>query len=108
MNKEINKRVFWRFVNLKIKRVIHHYHVFAVISILFDEIIKDLSGGKDIKIFNFGNLSLKSTKPRKYYDVRFNKIMESSGNKILKFSLSKKLRTKLISYICLDEDKRDD
>lgn len=108
MNKEISKRTFWRYVNIKINRVIHHYHVFAVISILFDEIISDLISGKQIKIFNFGTLYLKSTNPRKYYDVRFNKIMESGGNKIMKFSLSNKFKKKLIKYVSLDEIKKGD
>lgn len=108
MNKEIDKRSLWRYVNLKIKRSIHRYHVFAVISILFDEIIKDLVSGKEIKVFNFGKLLLKQNNPRKYYDVRFNKIMESPGNKILKFSLAKKFREKLIDYISLDGQNKDD
>ena len=108
MNQEINKRVFWRYINLKINRTIHHYHVFAVISILFEEMINDLVSGKDIKIFNFGKLSLKESKPKKYFDVRFSQVMSSKGGKLLKFSLSKKFRDKLINYINLDETKKGD
>ena len=98
----INKRTLWRFVNIKINRIIHHYHVFSVITILFDEILKDLKAGKDVKIFNFGLLQLKSTKPRKYHDVRFNKVLLSEGHRILKFTLAQPIRKKL----CVNLDKK--
>jgi nucleoid DNA-binding protein len=102
MNKEISKKIFWRYVNSKIKRKIHHYHVFAIISILFEEIVKDLLNNKEIKIFNFGTLSLNKTKAKKYYDVRFQKVMQSTGSRILKFELSKKIKKKLINYLDVD------
>jgi nucleoid DNA-binding protein len=98
----INKRTLWRFVNIKINRIIHHYHVFSVITILFDEILKDLKAGKDVKIFNFGLLQLKNTKPRKYHDVRFNKVLLSEGHRILKFTLAQPIRKKL----CVNLDKK--
>lgn len=99
----INKRIIWRYVNKKIKRSIHHYHVFSVISILFEEIIKDLKNGKNINIFNFGVLTLKDTKPRKYFDVRYRQTMLSKGHRIMKFSLTKKIKRKI--YQLLDVKK---
>lgn len=57
----ISKRDLWRYVNRKIKRLIHHYHVFSVISLLFDEMVQDLRDGKEIKIANLGILVLKKT-----------------------------------------------
>lgn len=97
----INKRSLWRYVNIKINRIIHHYHVFSVITILFDEMLKDLISGKDIKIFNFGLLKLKDTKPRKYHDVRYKKILLSKSHRILKFTLAPPIRKKL----CANLDK---
>lgn len=102
MNKEISKKIFWRFVNKKINRAIHHYHVFAVISLLFEEIVKDLLSNKKIKIFNFCTISLEKNNPKKYFDVRFQKIMISKGSNLIKIELSKKLKKKLVNSLDVD------
>lgn len=104
----VNKRILWRYVNRKLKHLTHHYHVFSVLTILFDEIIRDLKSGKSIRIFNFGTLSLKQMKPRKYFDVRFQKVMQAEGKKILRFKLAPALRKKLVSYLDLDKTFKDD
>ncbi len=95
MSDSINKRDLWRFVNKKINRRLHHYHVFSVITILFEEMLKDLKNGKPIKIFNFGTLVLKRTKPRKYFDVNHKRVMLSKGHRILRFTLSPIIKKKL-------------
>lgn len=99
----ITKRIFWRYVNIKIKRAIHHYHVFAVISILFEELLQDLKNFKDINISNFGILSLKETKPRLYHDVTKKQVVLSKKNKILKFKLSGKLKRYFLKKIDVDK-----
>lgn len=104
----INKRFLWRYVNRKIKRIIHHYHVFSVLSILFDEMIADLLRGKKIKIFNFGTLTLKQLKPRGYFDVRFQRVMRSKGYKILRFTLAPAFRKKLVDHLDLDKTLKGD
>jgi nucleoid DNA-binding protein len=92
----ISKRTLWRYVNQKIKRSIHHYHVFSVITILFEEMLEDLKNGKKIKIFHFGKLSLKNTQPRHYFDFRFQKVVKSErGYRIMRFILSKEIRKRL-------------
>lgn len=98
----VTKRIFWRYVNIKIKRTIHHYHVFAVISILFEEMLKDLKQGKEIEIFNLGSLFLKQTKPRLYHDVNKKQVVLSKGYKILKFKLARKLKKKLTGNLDID------
>lgn len=103
MSQEITKRMFWRHVNIKINRAIHHYHVFAIISILLEEMINELVSGKEINIFNFGSLVLKDTTPRRYHNLVHRKIMYSSGKKILKFSISKNFRQKLVNYLEVDD-----
>lgn len=100
----INKKILWRFVNIKIKRIIHHYHVLSVINILFEEILKDFKRGKEIKIFNFGTLKLKNTKPRRYHDVRFNKILLSKAHRILRFTLTRPVRKKICFYLDTKKD----
>lgn len=104
----VTKRIFWRYVNLKIKRVIHHYHVFSVISILFEEMLKDLKQGKEINIFNLGSLVLKETKPRLYHDVNKKQVVLSEKRKILKFKLARKLKKRLTGNIDIDRTFKDD
>lgn len=104
----INKRVLWRYVNKKIHRLIHHYHVFSIITILFEEMIKDLVNGKDIKIFNFGVLTLKYMKPRKYHDVNQRRVVLSKRHRILRFSLAKIIRKKLCDNLDLDKTYGND
>lgn|SRR5574339_69400 len=104
----VSKRTFWRYVNVKIKRIIHHYHVFAVISILFEEMLKDLKQGKEVKIFNLGTLYLKETKPRWYHDVNKRQVVLSGKNKILKFKLAPKLKKRLSESVDIDKTFKDD
>ena len=105
-DQSINKKLLWQYVNRKIKRIIHHYHVFSILTILFDEMIKDLKRGKSIKIFNFGKLELKNLKPRRYFDVRHQKVMQAEGHRILRFTLAPSIRKKLVD--CLDRTPKDD
>jgi nucleoid DNA-binding protein len=102
MSIEVNKRLFWRYVNIKLNRAIHSYHVFSILSILLEEIIEDLKKSKEIKIINFATISLNDTKPKKYFDVRYQKIMESKGGRLIKIDLSKKIKKKLIQYLDVD------
>jgi|SRR6185369_13622413 nucleoid DNA-binding protein len=104
----ISKRKLWHYINRKIHRLVHHYHVLGIITILFDEIIKDLKQGRAIKIFNFGTLSLKQMKPRRYFDVRHQKVMLSPGRKILRFTLATALRKKLVNNLDVDKTLKDD
>jgi nucleoid DNA-binding protein len=104
----ITKRVLWRYVNKKIKRTIHHYHVFSVITLLFEEMIKDLISGKEIKIHNFGILSLKQLPARKYHDVNERVVKQAIPHRILRFILSKKLRNKLRKHLDLDATFREE
>jgi len=105
MRQITSKKKFWRYVNAKLKNIIHNLHVFSVICILFEEMAKDLKEGKEIKIANFGTLDLKKMPARKYHDVRFNKLMETPGNKSLKFYLNPRLRKKLTQSLDLDKLK---
>jgi len=102
MNESITKKKLWQYVNKKIEYSINHAHVFSVICILFEEIIKELLVKGELKIVNFGVLKLKNMNPRKYHDVRHQKVMYSEGNKIFRFILSPKLRKKLCDNLDLD------
>lgn len=102
----ISKRKLWHFVNKKINRAIHHYHVLSVITLLFDEILLDLKRNVDLKIFNLGTLTLKTLKPRRYFDVTQQQVMLGKSHRILRFNLSPRLRKKLIRH--LDWTPKDD
>jgi nucleoid DNA-binding protein len=99
----VDKRTLWQYVNRKFKGIIHHYHVLAVITILFEEMISDLKQGKQIDIFNLGTLSLKQMKPRQYHDVRHRRMMHAQGRRVLRFSLSSKIRKKLCDNLDIDK-----
>jgi nucleoid DNA-binding protein len=100
----LGKRQFWRYVNAKLKRAIGHYHVFAVLNILLEEMVEDLKQGKDIKIHNLGTLSLQPTKARRYFDFRFQKVMQSArGYHVLRFILADPIGKKLRSLLDMDQ-----
>lgn len=103
LKNSITKRDLWRYVNLKLNRSIHRYHVFAVINILFEEMAKDLASSKPIKIGNLGTIRLEQTKPRYFYHAKLRQLSRSSGRKLMKFVLSKKMHDKLINYWDLDK-----
>ena len=105
MTLSISKRDLWRYVNRKIKRLVHHYHVFAVITLLFEEMVKDLLAGKEIKVANFGTLVLKDMPARRYHDVRFHKVMEAEGHRVIRLFLAKPIRKKLCNSLDLDNKK---
>lgn len=104
----ITKRMFWRYVNVKLNRSIHHYHVFSVISMLFDEMLQDLKDGKEIRIFNFGSITLEDTKPRLYHDVTQRKFVLSKKHKILKFKLREKFKKIFLENIDVDKTFKGD
>lgn len=109
MNKNISKRNLCQYVNIKTKRSIHHYHVFSVINILFEEMYNDLVAGKEIKIFNFGTFVLKILAPRRYHHLTLKKMMISDGgSKILRLFLDRKINKKLIQFLDIDKKSEND
>jgi nucleoid DNA-binding protein len=107
-NPSVSKRDLWRYVNRKIKRLVHRYHVFAIISILFEEMIKDLRQGKSIRVANLGTITLQPTPPRWYHHVRLRQMVFSSGHRIMRFSLAKPIHKKLVAFLDLDKSLKDE
>lgn len=103
MTPNIGKKQLWRHVNIKINRSIHHYHVFAVLNLLFEELMKDLADGKQIEIIGLGKFGLKQGSPRNFFNIWTQKMAHSAGHKILKFTLTKKLQKTLRDYWDLDK-----
>lgn len=75
---------------------VHQLHILAVITILIDEIRKDLLDGKIIKIQNFGTFKLKQTNRRTFKSVVTNNIETSKQKNKLELKLIPKL-TRFIS-----------
>lgn len=104
----VSKRDLWRFVNNKIKHLIHHYHVFAVITILFEEMIKDLKQGKSIRVVNLGTISLFTTKSRWHHHVNLRRMVLSPGHRVLRFVLTPTIHKKLVEFLDLDKTLKDE
>jgi len=105
---KVSKRDLWRYVNRKIKRIIHYYHVFAIITILFEEMIKDLKQGKVIKVSNLGTITLQPTKPRWYHNVKLRQMVLSPGYRVMRFVLAPTIHKKLIEFLDLDRTLKGD
>jgi nucleoid DNA-binding protein len=99
----IGKKKLWHYVNQKINKAVHYMHVFSIINILFEEMLIDLKAGKDIRIYHFGTFSLEEGNPRRYHHITLNKVIQSEGNRLLKFTLDKRLHTKLRKFLDLDK-----
>jgi nucleoid DNA-binding protein len=98
----INKEYFWYYVYTKIGKInnnIKKLDVLHVITMLFEEMIKDLNLEKKIKIFNFADLFLIRTPLRNRF-CYYTQSVELSGNyRKLLFSLNKKIRRKLLKSV---------
>ena len=95
----IRRKQLCQYVNKKINRSIHHSHVLGVITILFDEMIKDFDLGKQIRIHNLGTFSLQNTKGRRHYNFSTKQVEQSKPHRIMKFGLMKGVHRKLLSLI---------
>lgn len=99
-----NKELFVNYVVNKMDRTINESHINSVITILFEEVMADFMQRKRFKIGNFGVFSLKKMRSRKYFDFRFQKVVECAGGKnVLKFLAIQKIRDLLCSLIDLDK-----
>jgi nucleoid DNA-binding protein len=103
----ITKTFLCYYIRVKIKYKVESKHVLAVVSILFDEMIKDLKNGKIINIYNFGKLRLKQMKPRTYFHIVHRKLMHADGKKLLRFNLHRNLKTKLRNLLDLERFVKD-
>jgi nucleoid DNA-binding protein len=107
-NINISKQNLWHYVNIKLNRAIHRHHVLAVITLLFEEMVKDLRQGKEIIIANFGTIALQPTKPRWYHNVRLQKMMLSPGYHLIKIILTSRFHKKLVKLLDIDKTLRND
>jgi nucleoid DNA-binding protein len=81
-------------------------HIEAVISILFEEMMKDWEVGKSTKIHHFGTIKLKYLPGRHHWNVRLQKLVLSPGHNIMRWVMFRSLRQKL--YRALDIESLED
>jgi nucleoid DNA-binding protein len=107
--KNIDKLQFCNIIYNRIKqstlidKKIDKNHIVSIVSILFEEMLLDLSSGKKFNIGNFGKFFIKKMKPRKFFNVTQMKVTESVGNKILKFKFSQQNRRKILDSIDVEK-----
>jgi nucleoid DNA-binding protein len=90
-----NKRKLHSLICKDLNHIIHHLHIFSVINILIEEIIKELKSGNEIDIGNFGIFSIKELRPKKIISLTNREVKFVDRTKVLRFKIARKL-TKLI------------
>lgn len=106
MKINIDKRKLWLLLIKKLNHFIHNLHVLSVISILIEEMKKDLIAGKEIRITNFGTFKLKQTNPKQFKNVVSGKMEQSKTKNKLELKLAKGLAKYIGNKI--DEDMKDE
>jgi nucleoid DNA-binding protein len=91
----ISRRKLAGFIHDKLQGRVFHSHIFAITSLLFEEMMNDLKSGKEIKITGLGTLSLKERAPKPFFDVNFREMRISKGTRNLVFSIDPDLRAKI-------------
>ena len=86
-----NKTTLWKFVSKQINHKIHRLHVMSVVSILLEELIRELKLGNKINIGNFGTFELRELRPKKVRNIATKQIKFVGKTKALRLKLSKKL-----------------
>jgi nucleoid DNA-binding protein len=98
-----DKHKIWSSIHKKLKHI-RRQHIISVVSILIDELVKELKIGGNIKITNFGVLKLKNYKPRIIPNVVLGKLNITKASKSLRLKLSRKL-SKYLTDINLEKLK---
>jgi nucleoid DNA-binding protein len=98
----IDKLIFCRYVKSKLVIPIHAKHIMGVVNILFDELLKDFKSGKNLRIHNFGKITLEK-RPRKHRHITLNRIVISPGKYIFRFFMPDKIKRKISSMIDVDK-----
>jgi nucleoid DNA-binding protein len=60
-------------------------------NIFFDELVKEILTGNEIRIINFGTFSIKNLKGKRFRDIVSKKIALSKSTKALRFKISRNL-----------------
>src|ERR1700722_2600715 len=86
-----NKRQLWLLLIKRLNHFVHNGHILSVINIFFDELVKEILAGNEIRIINFGTFSIKDLKGKRFRDIVSQKIALSKSTKALRFKVSRNL-----------------
>lgn len=98
----INQSDLINWTKLKIK-FIKFSHIQSVISLMLDEISKDLEKNKTLKIYNLGEIFYSPPVPKKIFNVVSQQVKFTPGRPKFKFKIYKKIRRKLLKMLDLDK-----
>ena len=68
-DKSVDRRYLLSYVFKKLNNSVHYFHIQSVVTIMFEEMLKDLNDGLEISIGNFGKFLLKKLGARKHYNI---------------------------------------
>lgn len=92
------RRDLWRDTARRVKKIagIHRSHTLSVISILMDELGKELLDKNMIEITNLGTFELIRIKPRNVISVVSRRVKLARETRVLRFRLAKSFKEYLI------------
>jgi nucleoid DNA-binding protein len=102
-HKNVDKRSLCNYVHSKLDGAISGEHIACVISIMFEEMLKELLTNHIVPIGNFGDFLFRKMPARRHMNIATKQCEISPGKQIIRFRLSKKLRHILLNKVDLDK-----
>ena len=90
MNKIFTKRKFKKYIIKHKRKNIDSEHIDNIVSILLDELIKEILIGNKIEIKNLGSFELKQLNDRWHINITTKERVLSKGKKTVKLAISDK------------------
>jgi nucleoid DNA-binding protein len=97
--RHISRLKITEMVGKKLGYKINRFHIRAIVGLLVDEIIAELISGGQIKIDNFGMITLNKLKPRRIREVNSGKLKIASRTKAIRFKIDKNLNKYLVQKV---------
>lgn len=104
---KIRKRYLAQLVANKLDIEIDRRHIVSIITILFEEIMKDILTKGQFVITNFGKFLFGRSPSRKFFNFQTGKVEQSVGNNKLKFQLNEQLKRNILNQIDVERTFKD-
>jgi len=102
----ISKIKFLNDLVKKMRRLITRFEIMSIMNVFFEELMKDLESGREIKVHNFGSLWLKTNLPRAKYNPLKKAAVLCKSYRIYSFKIAKSIKKELLEN--WDIDNRPD
>ncbi len=99
---KIKKKYLAQVVSNKLDIEIDRRHIISIITILFEEIVKDIFTKGHFIIGNFGKFIFGRSPSRKFFNFQTGQVEQSVGNNILKFKLNEQLKRDILKQIDIE------